>query len=431
MLSSPSRVRHSLAALGGLLIAISTLMVVAPGSGAPTSVELVETKHGPSNLGLNSLDQQGRVNHRSGCARQVGGDYEVCLASPPTKGGSDPAVMKRISAIFSEAGAGDTIRIAMFRWDLGGPATALIKAHQRGARVELVVDPDVLTKKAGRRVVAAVRAGGAVRGSVVVCSNACLPWSGRGSPPPKQDVMHLKMFLFDIAGERSVALTSANIERRQNPQYNNLVRVVDAKLYSYHLAYFARLRAQSWSSDGVRWDEPARVSSGLPGAFVFPTRKDRIVRLLNRVRCVRGARRVDIAVAVIQRYDVRALLGRLDRRGCRVRIVVTRELIENWLQAPVRQRNGTTTDLPNRRVRHVLLHDKIVNVHAKLDGRKRHLTLVGTSNWTCGGLLYNDEVMLRVENRWVWQRYQRHFRDLYRNAKQSRSPVMPVQRRCR
>ena len=58
--------------------------------------------------------------------------------------------------------------------------------------------------------------------------------------------------------------------------------------------------------------------------------------------------------------------------------------------------------------------------------------MTGTSNTTCGGLLYNDEVMLRiVGNRWLHGQYLAHFDDAYAHARQGRSRVMPVMKPCR
>ena len=71
-------------------------------------------------------------------------------------------------------------------------------------------------------------------------------------------------------------------------------------------------------------------------------------------------------------------------------------------------------------------------VHARFRGRPTFLTVTGTSNTTCGGLLYNDEVMVRiVDNRWVHDQYVAHFEDAWAHAHQRRSRVMPVMKPCR
>ena len=55
----------------------------------------------------------------SGC--NTAGNLEVCFSSPATHGGSDAFVVRHFIDIFKSAGAGDSLRIAMFRWDI--PAT--------------------------------------------------------------------------------------------------------------------------------------------------------------------------------------------------------------------------------------------------------------------------------------------------------------------
>ena len=58
--------------------------------------------------------------------------------------------------------------------------------------------------------------------------------------------------------------------------------------------------------------------------------------------------------------------------------------------------------------------------------------VTGNSNTTCGGLLYNDEVMLRiVGNRWLHDQYRAHFDDAYAHSRQSNTRVMPVMKPCR
>jgi phosphatidylserine/phosphatidylglycerophosphate/cardiolipin synthase-like enzyme len=131
--------------------------------------------------------------------------------------------------------------------------------------------------------------------------------------------------------------------------------------------------------------------------------------------------------AVIQRADVRDQLARLSRSGCRVRIVTSRDTVENWLQ-----RSLPAGDIPDRMVRTVLTHDKMLVADARFRGRATQLVVTGTSNTTCGGLLYNDEVMLRiVGNRWLHDQYLAHFDDAYARARQSTSRIMPVMKPCR
>jgi phosphatidylserine/phosphatidylglycerophosphate/cardiolipin synthase-like enzyme len=165
--------------------------------------------------------------------------------------------------------------------------------------------------------------------------------------------------------------------------------------------------------------------------MVYPRKGDLVVDTLKQVTCAKGMRTVDIMIAVVQRYDVRAQIGRLAKQGCKLRIVTTRDLIENWLQAPFKLPDGSTVDIDNNAVRTIITHDKVYAIHAKVRGKERYLVLTGTSNTTCGGLLYNDELMMRLDGKWAFKTYVAHVGDAFKHAHQSRVSTVPVQARCR
>ncbi|PKH39059.1 Phosphatidylserine/phosphatidylglycerophosphate/cardiolipin synthase [Nocardioides alpinus] len=362
---------------------------------------------------------------KSGC--EVRGGLEVCFSSPPTRA-DDPTVLDRPTTLFDAAGPGDTLRVAMFRWDIQAPTAALLAAQRRGAVVYLVGDEDLRLNSRGRRLIERLEAQDTARRNVTICDGACLPWRAPGPFPDSQNVQHLKFYVTDIGGVQSFITSSANLEDRQYRQYNSLLKIDDTALAGFGTAYFTRLFEQSLSAGGQRWDDRRKVfESGSVTAAVYPSRSDLLLSTLRDLTCVRGAREVSAMFAVIQRADVRAELARLANDGCRVRVVTTRDTIENWLQA----------ELPGGRlagsaVRTTLTHDKMLVAHARFRGRPTRLVVTGTSNTTCGGLLYNDEVMLRVvDERWLHDQYLAHFDDAWAHSHQSRSRIMPVMRPCR
>jgi hypothetical protein len=364
----------------------------------------------------------------SGC--QTDAAYEVCFSSPGLKRGPDPAVVRRFIEIFGEAGEGDSLRIAMFRWDIPATTKAIVAAQKRGAHVELVADADLRTKVAGRAVLQKLEDGDPAPGNVVVCRGACLPWSGTGPAPDSQDVNHLKLLLAEIDGRRSVITSSTNFEGRQYTQYNSLARVYDDAFYDYGLGYFKRLKAQSWVVGGKRWADADRTFAGPPRAMVYPRRGDLLVETLRSVTCAKGMNTVDIMIAVVQRADVRAQIGRLALGGCNLRIVTTRDTIENWLQKPFKLPDGRTVDIADDKVRWLITHDKVYAIHAKVAGKERHLVITGTSNSTCGGLFYNDEMMLRLDGKWAFDVYSAHVGDAFRHARQAGTSFVPVMKPC-
>jgi phosphatidylserine/phosphatidylglycerophosphate/cardiolipin synthase-like enzyme len=364
----------------------------------------------------------------SGC--NAAGTYEVCFSSPATHRGSDPAVVRHFIDIFNSAGAGDSLRIAMFRWDIPATTKAIVAAQKRGAHVEIVADADMTTKKAGQQVISQIESGDPMPRNVVVCKGACLPWAGSGPAPPSQDVNHLKYLLADIGGKKSVITSSSNFEGRQYSQVNSLTRVYDNGFYAFGLQYFQRLRAQSWTVGGVTWSDKQKSFSGPPSAMVYPRHGDLVLDTLKSVHCAKGMRTVDIMIAVVQRYDVRTQIGRLAKEGCKLRIVTTRDLIENWLQSPFKLPDGRTVDIDNDKVRTIIAHDKVYAIHAKIHGKEQYVVVTGTSNTTCGGLLYNDEMMLRLDGKWAFKTYSAHVGDAFKHAHQSRESAVPVQAHC-
>ena len=204
------------------------------------------------------------------------GRLHLCFSSPADHGGSDPAVVARINKIFDTAGAGDSLRIAMFRWDIASSADALVAAQERGAHVELVVDRDVVTNRVGRNLVRTIESGDPSARHVVVCRGACLPWRGSGPAPPSQDINHLKLIIAEISGQQSVTTTSLNLEGRQYVQANSLLQMFDPSVYAYSLRYFERLRAQS----NLGWDDGDKRQSGAGGSpdiAVYPSRTDLLI----------------------------------------------------------------------------------------------------------------------------------------------------------
>ncbi len=364
----------------------------------------------------------------SGCNTSAA--FEVCFSSPATHRGSDPIVVRHFIDIFNAAGEGDSLRIAMFRWDIPATTTAIVAAQRRGAHVEIVADADMRTKKAGRQVIAKIENGDPMPRNVVVCKGACLPWAGGGPAPPSQNVNHLKYLLADIGGKKSLITSSSNFEGRQYSQVNSMTRVYDDALYAFGLQYFKRLRAQSWTVGGVTWKNRQRSFAGTANAMVYPRRGDLVVDTLKSIHCAKGMNTVNIMIAVVQRYDVRTQIGRLAKEGCKLRIVTTRDLIENWLQSPFKLPDGRKVDIDNGKVRTIITHDKVYAIHAKIRGKERYVVVTGTSNTTCGGLLYNDELMLRLDGKWAFKTYSAHVADAFKHAHQSREAAIPVQARC-
>ncbi len=338
-------------------------------------------------------------------------NVEVCLSSPGTHGGTHPVVINRMRKLFKKARAGDSLRIAMFRWDIPGAAENLVDAQARGVHVELVVDHDVVANPVGASLVQRIEAGDPAPGNTVVCDGACLPWTGAGPAPYAQDINHLKLIVADIGGERSVVTSSSNLAGLQYRQYNSLLRIVSPKYYRFANAWYDALKAQRVGK--------IKMTLADPPAMLYPRRGDILADTLRRVRCTPRLDQVDVHLAVIQRADIRSRLVQLHRSGCRVRVVVDRPAVEKWLEQKIPVAGGGRARLPKALVRQVSTHDKGVIIHALVGGRPQYVVVTGTSNATCGGLRYNDEIMLRLKGKWIHDRYGKHFADAFGHGRNS------------
>lgn len=339
-----------------------------------------------------------------GC--QARRSIEVCFSSPGTHGGTHPVVINRMRRLFKKAGAGDSLRVAMFRWDIPGAADDLVAAQARGVAVELVVDRDVVADPVGASLVQRIEDGDPAPGNTVVCDGACRPWAGTGPAPYEQDINHLKLIVADVGGERSVVTSSSNLAGLQYQQYNSLLRIASPRYYRFVDAWYDALKAQ----------QAGRIRTTLadPPAMLYPRRGDILADTLAKVRCTARLDQVDVHLAVIQRADIRRRLVQLHESGCRVRVVVDRPPVEKWLEQKV---GGDR--LPRSAVRQVSTHDKGVVIHALVGGRPQYVVVTGTSNATCGGLYYNDEIMLRLTGKWIHHQYARHFDDAFRHGRNS------------
>ena len=192
-----------------------------------------------------------------GCS--VHGSVELCLTDPPgAEDGRDRLVEERLSEITKSAKDGDSIRGSMYTWTRPALAEELVAAKDRGVDVKIVLDG--VNKADNNDGYKTLNDGGV---PLTNCDNSCL-----GS-----NINHTKYFLFEIGDTKSVVLTSSNLTTAQTELYNNLLKVDgDAKLYDFYIGFWERMNAESWTFDGVTWDDEDKVVTGDSGAagYVYP-----------------------------------------------------------------------------------------------------------------------------------------------------------------
>jgi phosphatidylserine/phosphatidylglycerophosphate/cardiolipin synthase-like enzyme len=324
--------------------------------------------------------------------------YEVCFTDPVRTPGS-ALIINRIRAFAKRAGRGDTIRVAVFNWVERPLAKDLVAARQRGANVRVVLDD----KSRGEPAHRVLRRGGV---TVDICVNSCLAPGGH--------IMHNKFFLFELNGVRTVIQSSANISYGQRQRFQNSLRVTgDQRLWNTYYGYFKRLRAARW----LGWSEAERdrPGSGAVKAYLYPRSDDNLLEILANVE---ACRTTDAKVWLTQsqfevgRDALRRRLNELRRdSGCSVRLIVQKAEAERYVQRRARGAN-----LPDGTVRRAGVHDKIIVVDARYNGRWRELVFTGSHNLVRSSVVGNDEVLLKVWSPLVFEAHLRRFRGLFERS---------------
>ena len=330
------------------------------------------------------------------------GPFEVCFNDPTGNEFEQARIVRRERELIRATGKGDRIRIAMFSWTIGGIANEVIAARRRKVDVRIVIDGSSY----GTRAVKRMRRAGV---PVTPCASSCTSHV-RGS------INHLKLFLIRRGASRDVLVTSSNLTGKQRSKlYNDMIRVRDdARLFSYLSAYWRRLRARSWSYGGRYWGNAQRTFTGRSGAraYLFQrTNADPVLRALRGIRSCRGRRGfvfVSMALfstsrAAVQR-ELRKLRGR--RKRCRVRVLI----------GPHVSRPFVSAGLARGAVRQAAIHHKFMLFHARTAAGWRRVLYTGSHNYTTRALRANDEILLRIRNRTIFNAYVVHFIALFQRA---------------
>ncbi|WP_277209759.1 phospholipase D-like domain-containing protein [Isoptericola croceus] len=333
----------------------------------------------------------------SGCSRS--GAYETCFTDPPP-GGEDRTIVHRLRELVSSTKRGDKIRVSMYLWNQTGIARDLVEAKDRGVNVQVVVD-DAAEPERPYKI---LQAGGV---PVRVCVDGCLG----------DKINHTKFFLLEIGPDRYVAQTSSNLTDSMLKRTNDLVIVKNnASIYEFYLGYWNRMRGGSWTHAGDTWSNSDRTATGSRvKAYAFPrTDFDVYLAILRNVtECRDGDKKIWVTASLFTgpREEVRNRLAYMeDVMGCNVKVLVRKQDHELWAQ--VNTSGGY--NLNNSKVRRVPnLHNKILIIDAKYNGRWQETVITGSHNLTSPSLLRNEEAMLRIEDSFVFKRYRSYFDDLY------------------
>ncbi|WP_336207262.1 phospholipase D-like domain-containing protein [Nonomuraea sp. LPB2021202275-12-8] len=354
----------------------------------------------------------------------------VCADAPETRvatgavfsepvGGDPVAIVRRICALVKQTPPGARIQVAHFV--MSGTAGSefaaeLVKAHQRGVQVQVILDGDTR----GGTVAAQLADGLGTDTSAASWLHVCTgPPSGGTAACIGDKGQHNKFYLFSRTGRASdvVVQSSANLTDLNSTTYwnNAVVLPGNKRLYRAYEGYFKDLAAERKNLDYYRVVNTGS-SGGSVRAHFFPkagtdATTDPIVDYLGKVSCKGGRTTIRVGMSEWDTYRIAIpqKLTALAAEGCTVKVVygIMDDEVKQVLQAEPRvelRTLGTGGGLPGR------VHSKYLLVEGSYDGdRHAHWVFTGSHNYNETSLRRNDETLLRLNDQTVYRQYVANF----------------------
>jgi phosphatidylserine/phosphatidylglycerophosphate/cardiolipin synthase-like enzyme len=332
-------------------------------------------------------------------------------------------IERQIVGAIRHAKKGSHIRIAVYSFDRVNVAKALIAAHERGVRVQVLHNDHQYTE-AMRMLKRRLGTNREKKSWDYTCKLGCRS---------KQGVLHDKIYLFEhTGGARNVVMTgSANLTRNATVhQFNDLlVRNGASRLYTAFHDLFRELKRDRKAS-------PLYQRKDLPPSYrlwVLPhphtvKKNDPIMRVLSGVRC-HGANdgtgingRTKIRVSMHSWNGDRGVyiakrLRHLYAHGCNIKVMwalagsgMKRAIGKETKRGSIRRHaNGYNTDCDALREVDMYSHQKYMTISGHYGGdRSASLVFTGSSNWTPQGIS-GDELILRAKGRGLVRAWNTNF----------------------
>ncbi|MFI7045595.1 phospholipase D-like domain-containing protein [Streptosporangium sandarakinum] len=343
-------------------------------------------------------------------------------------GGDPAAIVRRLCDLIHQTPAGARIQVAHFV--MSGTAGTefadeLARAHRRGVEVRVILDGDKRGATVASRLAAELGTDTSAGSWVHVCTG---PMSGGTAACIGDKGQHNKFYTFSRTGGASnvVVQSSANLTDLNSTTYwnNAVVLTGNRRLYQAYDGYFADLAAERKNLDYYRV-----VTTGAAGGSVrahfFPragtdASTDPVAEYLDKVSC-EGRTKIRVGMSEWDTYRVAIpeRLRDLAARGCSVQIVygIMDDEVKRLLLAEPRvelRALGDGNALPGR------IHSKYLLVEGSYDGdRNARWVFTGSHNYNETSLRRNDETMLRLNDKAVYQRYVANF-------EKARAAAVPV-----
>jgi phosphatidylserine/phosphatidylglycerophosphate/cardiolipin synthase-like enzyme len=355
---------------------------------------------------------------------------------------------RQIDKAVLAARPGSRIIFSTFLMDSRGSANALLKAHRRGVKVQVVMDGDDAFTGQARRLRRAfnadnkrVRPGapkltrrgeprrwGPDQSFVVFCKGSCR--AGRANN-------HAKFYVFTHTGtaRNVVMVSSANLNKGAAARGFNDLYVTKGRrdLVGRYAAVHAEMANDS-ARDGDRYREYRH--GNLTTRFYPRTGRggDPVLGDLSRVRC-HGARggaghrgRTAINVSMFAWNSDRGMriarrLVELDRAGCDVSVIygAPSKVVARYLRRSAQNKRIKLWDSRYDRDRDGLVdlrvHHKYMLISGRYGGdRSSWRVHTGSQNWGRGTLRMGDENTVNIESRRAYDQYIANWRKVARTG---------------
>ena len=325
------------------------------------------------------------------------------------------AIINHVIQLIDNSPRGSFIRLATMTIN-STTADALIRAHQRGVNVRVILPRQMLGKPSPSRVTAETGSNTKSSSYVFYCRNACYRDAGSG-------VHHNKLFLFSQVGTTPnvISTSSGNLDNYMaEHRYNDAYTVVDdAAGYRAGVAYFDLMLADSYHNAAA----PTTTGKGVTYHF-FPRRRANLFgAIMNNVRCqgatggtgINGRTAIRMATSLWDRsrIDVARQVVDLKKRGCNIAIIAQSYNIDRGIltmfrsaKVPFRFADTPQTAAGN--------HSKYVAISGNFHGRTNATNVyAGSLNLTAADNSACDNNMIRITSASAHDAYRANFAALY------------------
>ena len=325
-------------------------------------------------------------------------------------------LMDQIIAAVNNVPKGSVIRVVAYSFDYQPMAKALIKAHDRGAQVRLLIDSHASTHQI--RLLKKELGTGTSDGSYLrTCKYSCMS--------NKASFIHSKLYLFSrTGGAKYVSMnSSANpAETGISKSWNNTYTTVgDKTLYDANVDNFNDMLPDKTNTDYYH-----TVESGNLKEYFFPragsTKKsDTLYNILNDVSCPSTIKLTTYFWTSARLYLAEKLTA-LQKAGCHVEVIYPdgsgdQNTIYSAVTAELR--HGGIRTWNTRPVAGLYVHNKVILIDGTYQGLPNQKIVYTTSqNLTMTSLRKSNEVMLRIPIPWVYDAYSGNFDEIKRQSRQ-------------